>query len=226
RSPHLIERQPPRARLAGRDQALTRTGSSGETTPWRVVSTAGSGLLLKASSGFAGSGEVVFPNVLFAIVSWIVKEILQGCAAYAEAMYPGMAPLDEIGGDADRQAERGPLQELPTRAPRATPSLAVVARNEKSGDGPVVSRGRTQRSDAGCVARDNQVRPRPPDVARSGWRPRIALVLTVRLLRLRRAIQQRQAIRELRNLDDRALRDIGISRCDIEHLARSGDSRE
>jgi uncharacterized protein YjiS (DUF1127 family) len=46
------------------------------------------------------------------------------------------------------------------------------------------------------------------------------------LARLRRGRARRQALEELRGLDDRTLRDIGISRCDFERIASDGACRE
>jgi uncharacterized protein YjiS (DUF1127 family) len=43
---------------------------------------------------------------------------------------------------------------------------------------------------------------------------------------IRKAREQRQAIAELRRFDDRSLRDIGISACDIEYIVRHGARRE
>jgi len=39
-------------------------------------------------------------------------------------------------------------------------------------------------------------------------------------------VERRRAIAELRALDDRALRDIGVYRCNIEQFARHGARRE
>ena len=44
--------------------------------------------------------------------------------------------------------------------------------------------------------------------------------------RIRRAQARRRAIEELRDMDDRALRDIGISRWDIAYIVRYGVRRE
>jgi hypothetical protein len=38
--------------------------------------------------GVAARGEAGFSGLLLAAASWIAAEILEGCATYAEAMYP------------------------------------------------------------------------------------------------------------------------------------------
>jgi hypothetical protein len=38
--------------------------------------------------GVAARGEAGFSGFLLAAASWIAAEILEGCATYAEAMYP------------------------------------------------------------------------------------------------------------------------------------------
>jgi len=54
-------------------------------------------------SGLAARGEAGFSGFLLAAISWIAAEVLEGCAAYAEAMYP--IPLEPPGqfDPADRQ---------------------------------------------------------------------------------------------------------------------------
>src|ERR1700693_1837248 len=73
-------------RLNGGDQTL-RT-SSQEHTAWRVIAGAAAGFVTKAVLGFAACGEVAFPRLLLAVMSWTIAQVLAGCAAYAVAMHP------------------------------------------------------------------------------------------------------------------------------------------
>lgn len=228
RSLRLIGLRPAYAELVGEDRTLTT--SSKEMTSWQTVSTAGFGLLLKASTRLVGSIGTAFPDFLFAILSFIATEFLLGCAAYAEAMYPGMAALNQGGDDPDPEGERGNPQQAPRQpaglAPGVRPNLFLVARNDSFGDDSILVAARPQPVDVGCAADDNVAQPRPAQAARPGLRASIARLMTACLSGFRSERARRQAIMELRGLDDRVRRDIGISCCDIEYLASHGDPRE
>jgi hypothetical protein len=72
-------------RRTGDDRALP-TSSEG-VTRWRAVTATASGLMVKVF-GLVARGEAGFSGFLLAAASWITAEVLEGCAAYAEAMYP------------------------------------------------------------------------------------------------------------------------------------------
>jgi uncharacterized protein YjiS (DUF1127 family) len=74
--------------------------------------------------------------------------------------------------------------------------------------------------------RENIASPTKGPDAGSSWQVSIITPAISLLTRLRRALAQRQAIVELQGLDDRMLRDIGICRCNVEHIARHGAGRE
>jgi hypothetical protein len=47
--------------------------------------------------GLVARGEAGFSGFLLAAASWIAAEVLQGCATYAEAMYPiALEPPDRL----------------------------------------------------------------------------------------------------------------------------------
>lgn len=52
-----------------------------------------------------------------------------------------------------------------------------------------------------------------------GSKGRFALLTRLKMW-FRAGVQARRAVRELASLDDRMLRDIGISRCDIQRVVR------
>ena len=52
-------------------------------------------MMVTTVAGFAACAEVAFPNFLLAVVSWIFAQVLEGCAAYGEAMYPGFVGVGE-----------------------------------------------------------------------------------------------------------------------------------
>jgi hypothetical protein len=68
------------------DRALP--ASSGEGTWWRAVKATASGLMVTTLGSLAERGEPSFSSFPLAAASWIATLILEGCAAYAEGMYP------------------------------------------------------------------------------------------------------------------------------------------
>ena len=69
--------------------------SSEDDAPRRSTVAAASQMLVMTAAGFAACAEIAFPNFLFAVVSWIFAQALEGCAAYGEAMYPGLVGVGE-----------------------------------------------------------------------------------------------------------------------------------
>jgi len=151
---------------------------------WRAVSAAVSALMTRVATGVAICTEVAFPNVLFAVMSWTIAQALAGCAAYAEAMYPGYV---------EHVDRNDPPRDAPSRCSGALPA------------------------EGECVVRPEAARPSSVDLR--------ALIGGFRS-RMRRGRDRRLAMAELRALDDRSLRDIGISRSDIDYIARRGDRCE
>jgi uncharacterized protein YjiS (DUF1127 family) len=137
-----------------------------------------------------------FPNLLLVAGSWVVAEVLAGCATYAEAMYC-IPPEMTDGGCA-------PPEALPKNAPAGRrPDLFVIL----GGDGR---------------SGEQSKEPERPSANAAGWHVAIAAP-TVRLMaKWQRAQSRRRALAELRALDDRSLRDIGLTRADIEYAARYG----
>jgi hypothetical protein len=81
-------------RPTGDDRALPTSAAA--VTRWRAVTATASGLMLKISS-LVARGEAGFSGFLLAAASWIAAEVLEGCAAYAEAMYPiALEPPDRL----------------------------------------------------------------------------------------------------------------------------------
>jgi uncharacterized protein YjiS (DUF1127 family) len=156
------------------------------------------GLTAKAVGRCATFGEVAFSGILLAALSWTFSQALAGCAAYAEAMYPNFVDLGEHGDRHDpvdgTQSRRG----IPDRL-----------QNHSSAAAPV---------EAEYIERPQETRTSSP-----AWSASIASLVVKFRSRIRHERDRRLAIMELRALDDRTLRDIRISRCDIEYFARHGD---
>jgi uncharacterized protein YjiS (DUF1127 family) len=140
--------------------------------------------------------------------------MLDGCAAYAYAMY-GIP--DGIDGETSDGAE-------PSRPSVAAPALSRPPLQ-------VFSLDREPNIRAAKILLLDTARPYPvverearsgqTPGARSGWRAAIALALLLPSI-IEKVYARHQAIAELKSLDDRSLRDMGISRADIRYIVKHG----
>jgi uncharacterized protein YjiS (DUF1127 family) len=180
---------------------ITLRSSSEADRSWHAISA----LMTRAATGLAVCAEFAFPNVLIAVMSWTFAQALAGCAAYAEAMYPGLA---------DAQSGHG----NPGQVPSGLPSVAA---GESGRAGPISRPSqvapRALAAEAECTARSDGTGISSASITSAIGRFRS---------RMRRARERRLAIAELRALDDQSLRDIGISRSEITHVTRRGDRCE
>jgi uncharacterized protein YjiS (DUF1127 family) len=153
--------------------------------------------ILRGVARFAQAAE----EILWAIASWIFTEFLDGCAAYALSMY-GMPET----ADHEEPGEATPCGPPAPARSSSRPALHVISACAEA----------DIRAGEKCAARSTPM-PRP----RAGWR--IAIVASaVRLLsNIRDGYARDRAIAELQTMDDRSLRDIGISRADISYIAKA-----
>ena len=82
-------------------------------------------------AGYAG-GDVL--HIFFAVLSWIIREFLHGCAAYAQAMYPPIDPADGELEFAQSGAVKPVAPALPGRDATivaAKPRLILAASNNR-----------------------------------------------------------------------------------------------
>lgn len=181
--------------------------------PARPAAMTVSAMATKAVSGMSRFAEHTLPNFLVAVFSWIITETLAGCTAYAEALYP-IPPAPE--------AAEPVLDETPRRWTPERLSLAQVhARLDI-----VTCEQPTLAPALDPTDSDSYVRPERRPGAFWLYGSSLGIFITACALRVRRARARRQAIAELRGLDDRSLRDIGISACDIEYIAWRDMERE
>jgi uncharacterized protein YjiS (DUF1127 family) len=140
--------------------------------------------------------------------------MLDGCAAYAFAMYGIPDAIDdETCDDAEPSKPSAPAPTL-SRPPLRVFSLdrepdiraAKILLLDPARPYPVVE----------CEARSGQT-----SGARSGWRAAIAPALLLPSM-IEKVYARHQAIAELKSLDDRSLRDMGISRADIRYIVKHG----
>jgi uncharacterized protein YjiS (DUF1127 family) len=202
--------------------------SSEDDAPRRSTVAAASHMMVTTVAGFAACAEVAFPNFLLAVVSWTFAQVLAGCAAYGEAMYPGLVgmgePLDQRDPVRGTQSEHGNPNQLQGRTSSLS-EISSTANDEIRGRRPFLVSRQTQSSSAALVRTEHLERSEAPRAA-SGWRAFVASFLARLRSRIRRGREGRLAIAELRAFDDRALRDIEFSRCEIEHPAGHGDRCE
>jgi uncharacterized protein YjiS (DUF1127 family) len=180
---------------------------------WRAIPAAASAVTAKTVAVLGACGELLICRALLAIASWMFKQALEGCAAYATAMYG--IPADEIRDPPDRpQTEREHAARLvsqtsPEMSTNAKANIIWLA--ESGPPAPEVE----------FIAP-----PLAPHMGSSGWIASINSVVARIRSGIRRLFDRRLATAQLQSFDDRGLRDVGIYRCDIEYLTRHGDRRE
>jgi uncharacterized protein YjiS (DUF1127 family) len=180
---------------------ITLRPSPEAVTSWRALSAAMSAVMTRAAAGLAVCSEAAFPNVLLAVLSWTFAQALAGCAAYAEAMYPGLADAHSGYGN-DGQLSH----QMPSAAKDEIGRAAAIALPRQIAPSvPAV--------EAESMARSEQARPAVSSVS-------IASLIDRFRSSMRRRRERRLAIAELQALDERSLRDIGISRSDIAYIVR------
>jgi hypothetical protein len=190
--------------------------ASSEQPPRPAMLAAGSGLMLKAVARCGASVDLAFANFPVAIVSWIVAQVLTGCAAYAEAMYPSVAYLPQ-GEDADRrdpQPSGAPASGGSGRSPRLAPDLRELSRFAIDGGtrSPLPTAGRIRLADARPGGTAKIVRLATTRRAAAGRLVSLALIVTAWLAGRWQPRGKREAIVELPNHDRRTLRGVRFSR--------------
>jgi uncharacterized protein YjiS (DUF1127 family) len=154
-------------------------------------------------------------DILLTIASWMLRQFVAGCLAYAIAMYG--IPEAALRGETGKPKPSAPP--APPRNPsRPTLHVILADREEDIGADEILPPpGAAQPSGARSTARSE----RTPD-ARSGWRAAMIAPVVLLWSEIREGSARHRMIAELRNLDDRSLRDIGISRADLGQIARYG----
>jgi uncharacterized protein YjiS (DUF1127 family) len=228
RSPFALAR---RRNKANRDSIHLTTeisalpASSEDDAPRCSTVAAASQPIAKTVAGFAACAEVAFPNFLLGVVSWTFAQALTGCAAYAEAMYPGLVgvgePVDQRDPVRGTPSEHGKPNQLQSRTSGLS-EISLTANDEIRGCSPFLVSRQTQ-SSAAALVKTEYIERSERTRAAAGWSTSIASFLASLRSRIRRGRDSRLVIAELRAFDDRRLRDVGISRCAIEHLADRGD---
>jgi uncharacterized protein YjiS (DUF1127 family) len=172
-----------------------------------------SAMTVKAVTRISHFAEHTLPNLMVAVFSWIITETLAGCTAYAESLYP-IPPAPEA-------VEPAP-NETPRR--RAADRLSLVSIHARLGvvtsERPTLAPTLDQ-TDAGTSVQPE----RQPGAL---WRrcSSLGIFIAACALRIRRARARRRTIAELRSLDERSLRDIGLSASDIEYIVWRNTGRE
>ncbi len=169
--------------------------------------------LFRTVAQFAGTAGDILP----AIASWMLTEMLNGCAAYALAMHgiPVAADDDEAG---DPKPSNTP-SEPQGHPPRAALLPIPAARERDIRVAEILSPADAAQP---CAISRYAARSEQMSGPRSGWRTAITAPAAGLLSKIREGYARQRAIAELTNLDERSLSDIGISRADIGYIARYG----
>ncbi|WP_024508299.1 DUF1127 domain-containing protein [Bradyrhizobium sp. ARR65] len=159
----------------------------------------------------AGAGTT-FPNVLLGIVTCVIGEFLAGCAAYGEAMYMVPVPAEDDAKAANPLTSALPRACGSAASPR--PKLRVIAGTAAPG----------VESHEPLPLSEPPEPSLPTSQQEAPWYVSISSAATVWFRSVRQARVRRGAVIELKALDDRSLRDIGLCRSDIE-AAVKGEGR-
>jgi hypothetical protein len=122
----IVHRPLAPAPLDGGDRAPGRPRQN-EAIFWRLVPVTVAVLMTKALGGVAGCGEIVFPRLLVAVMSWTIAQALAGCLAYAEAMYPCFVE-HEPSRDRDGASHASRAGDSPVAPREAAEFLAATSR--------------------------------------------------------------------------------------------------
>jgi uncharacterized protein YjiS (DUF1127 family) len=184
-----------------------------EGVPTAPAATTMSARIVKAGGTLSDFAENALPNLLLAAVTWVVRETLDGCASYAEALYG--VPFSDL-------AEPVPV-EVPQRpAPNRLRLVAIHARDDFESRGQAVIPAQV---DVEALALPGCLPGKKRGIL-SRWRTAISIFIVASGARIRLARERRQALAELRAMDDRSLRDIGLTAGDIEYIAWRDMGRE
>jgi uncharacterized protein YjiS (DUF1127 family) len=174
-------------------------------------------LLVSAAAGLSHCVGSAFPNLLSVVLSWAIAEMMAGCAAYAQAMYPDLAPAT---------VEPQRAMAMPRGRSSAIAHLSLVSSHTTDG----IRRREALLPRGASPVAAQQPKPaqqlEPSPAPRVTWPASLGLFVAACGAKLRLALERRQAIAELRDLDERSLRDIGISYGEIEDVVRHGAKRE
>jgi hypothetical protein len=176
--------------------------SSEDDALGRSTVAAAARLMVKAAARFAACAKIALPNFLLAIVSWTFAQALAGCAAYGEAMNPGLVGMGELVDQRDpvrgAPSERG----NPNQPTSGLSEISSIANDEIRGRRPLLVSRQPQSSSAAVVKIEHLERSEAPRAASTGWRAFITSFLARFRSRIRRGRDSRLAIADLRALDD------------------------
>jgi uncharacterized protein YjiS (DUF1127 family) len=187
-----------------------------EETPRRNIPAPLSRLLVSAAAGFSHCVGSAFPNLVSVVLSWAIAEMLAACAAYAQAMYPALAPAEA--------SEPQRAMAMPRGRSSAIAHLSLVSSGTT--DGIRRREALLPRGPSPLAAPEPTQQPKPSPAPRTTWPASLGLLVAACGAKLRLALERRRAIAELRDLDERSLRDIGISYSEIKEVVRHGAKRE
>jgi hypothetical protein len=216
-------------RVAARDAAIQIT--SGSDASWRSMLACRFLAVIKAIGGFAARSAAALSSALLAAMSWIIAQILAGCAEYCQAMYPTFVELDEpaVNHDATSGPQSGPrvadrlLSREPSPLGTITPLPRLVLNATSTIDAEAVdARAVRAQADHQALARWEVEKTMEKTISRSS-RSSIRSPVAEFCLRLRHERETRRAMLAPRAFDTPALGNTEISRHRTENFAGIGD---
>lgn len=176
-----------------------------------VASVAASPSLFKSVAQLAEAAG----GILLAVASWMLMKIFDGCVAYAMAMHG--IPADLVYEDSPYPEPSAPLNFR--NSSRLILHVIEAETERQIGAHEIPSALEAAQP---CAAAERAAQSEPMPTARSRWHSAIIAPAVLLLSKIRESNARRRAVAELGSLDDRSLRDIGISRGDISYIARYG----
>ena len=129
----VVDRAEAGDRVAARDAAFEIT--SGSDAPWRSMLAWRFLAAIEPIGSLAARGAAALSGALLAAMSWIIAQIITGCAEYCQAMYPTFVELDELteSHDATNAPQSGlrVADQLSLRQPSSRGTITPLLRHER-----------------------------------------------------------------------------------------------
>jgi uncharacterized protein YjiS (DUF1127 family) len=196
------------------DEKARARSRQGSPSPQSVVAAASIARpsTFRTAARFAESAGDILLNVAW----WMLLEIVNGFICYVMVMHG--IPTDPVG---DESGDSDPFASQDPSTSSSRPVLRIIAAKT---DGRIRAHEAVSTPGAAlsCADAKHSARSEPAPGERSRWRTAIIAPTVQLLAKIRERNGRRRAVAELQSLDDRSLRDIGISRGDIGYIARHG----
>jgi len=175
------------------------------------------------ASPTAGTSPWSFSRIMSRVTDYMVSDLALG----ATVLHPeAMLLMTDLVANRNGLPPEKPREQrtvVPTYQQMASLQETTIGLESKSdGRYRVLLPRDTRLNTAGPDIEEGFVRFEPAEINRVGWGSRVAAAATSLYAKVQHARAVRRATTDLQCLDDRVLKDIGISRWEIEEVVRSG----